>query len=659
MKKPIALTLCSLLIAVLSGCSNDSSKAKTPNTFTNITFNSASFVYDGTAKSIYVDNAPEFATVTYDGNEQINAGKYTVTAHVSAQDYTTLDLSATLTITKATFTDITFENQSFEYDGEPHSIYVTGAPSNATVTYTNNNKTSVGVYTVTARISNSNYNTLTKTATMTITGKTITGITFNDQTYEYDGKSHSLAISGELPTGVTVSYSGNGKTDSGTYTVTATLSGEGYETLVLKAKLTITPFPVKNPGYLFDACFVYDGQNHSIEVTSVPYGATVTYKCTNATGTNTFKEPGIYKIEATVSINKNQASTLKATMIIVENATIGVDPNKTALTIDENLTWDDLYNALSGWNFTYDYYDGCYDVENLDDPRPSDLFTEDCKDHQLTSHFVTDGKEAYFKNHSTYSEPYYYSYDYYKEIGDDMLHLHFHEDGASTNIEKFPKDAFIETVSQPEAANAFIAIQRGENGEIEMGVEKEEKPGDVGYPFIEDDKFVVLMEHPRTISTGYRYFYKIYKFYNIGNTKLEISSNGMPSTDYVQNECGFMAYRLGGVLYRNAGFGTASNIKYYYTAQLYVSYRIKVFLKPGTYTVLPYIYNHPVMAIVHYSYYGQYYNYDQSGYTFNLYIDEELNYQGEYSDLGTLSKLDIKDVVNHGGLVNYYSDWHQ
>jgi hypothetical protein len=43
-----------------------------------------------------------------------------------------------------------------------------------------------------------------------------------------------------LPTGTTVSYANNSRTDAGTQEVTATISGSNYTTLELKADLTIT-----------------------------------------------------------------------------------------------------------------------------------------------------------------------------------------------------------------------------------------------------------------------------------------------------------------------------------------------------------------------------------------------------------------------------------
>ena len=75
-------------------------------------------------------------------------------------------------------TGITFNNGTFTYDGTAHSIFVSGAPAGATVTYTitdiqnntqpGNSAVNVGVYTVTAIISMANYNNLELQATLTI-----------------------------------------------------------------------------------------------------------------------------------------------------------------------------------------------------------------------------------------------------------------------------------------------------------------------------------------------------------------------------------------------------------------------------------------------------------------------------------------------------------
>ncbi len=70
----------------------------------------------------------------------------------------------------------------------------------------------------------------------------MSGVALESQTFIYDGQPKSLAITGTLPTGVVVAYDGNGKTEVGVYTVTATFTGDtaNYEPIpALTATLTI------------------------------------------------------------------------------------------------------------------------------------------------------------------------------------------------------------------------------------------------------------------------------------------------------------------------------------------------------------------------------------------------------------------------------------
>ena len=68
----------------------------------------------------------------------------------------------------------------------------------------------------------------------------ISGLTFSNAEYTYDGTEKALSVNGELPDGVSITYSGiRCGTDAGEYTATATISGDGYKTLTLSAKLTI------------------------------------------------------------------------------------------------------------------------------------------------------------------------------------------------------------------------------------------------------------------------------------------------------------------------------------------------------------------------------------------------------------------------------------
>lgn len=71
----------------------------------------------------------------------------------------------------------------------------------------------------------------------------MSGIRFENKVYAYDGEEHALVISGELPEGVSVSYSANKLTEVGSIEVTASFrsSAKYYEPIPdMKATLTIT-----------------------------------------------------------------------------------------------------------------------------------------------------------------------------------------------------------------------------------------------------------------------------------------------------------------------------------------------------------------------------------------------------------------------------------
>ncbi len=170
--------------------------------------------------------------VTITGNTETNAGNgYTVS--ISSKDSNTTaskNADTTWSIAKADYNmeGVTFENDSITYDGESHTLTIsedslpTGEDGiKVTVTYSATsgdvNITNVGSVEITATFAttSTNYNTpAVKTATLTIekANYDMTGVTFTDSTIPYDGKSHTLTVSGELPTGaddiqVTVTYS--------------------------------------------------------------------------------------------------------------------------------------------------------------------------------------------------------------------------------------------------------------------------------------------------------------------------------------------------------------------------------------------------------------------------------------------------------------------
>ncbi|WP_035484516.1 MBG domain-containing protein, partial [Algoriphagus marincola] len=123
----------------------------------------------------------------------------------AGSNYTINFIPSNFAITRATITGITFTGGSFVFDGSAKSLAITGTlPTGTSVAYTNNGRTDVGTQEVTATITGSNYNTLVLTADLTITPADITGITFEDGSFVFDGTEKSIEISGTLPAGTSV-----------------------------------------------------------------------------------------------------------------------------------------------------------------------------------------------------------------------------------------------------------------------------------------------------------------------------------------------------------------------------------------------------------------------------------------------------------------------
>ncbi len=233
---------------------DDSDEQNTKSEFNDAVFASATYTYDGNSHILAeVSGIPEGTTVTYTNRkEYTDVGSYQASAKLVKDGYNDKTINATLTITPATFNDITFENQDFIYDGQPHSISIDGTlPSTASVIYSSNvsgitnEATDIGEYLITAKITDKNFNDLVLNATLTINRASFSGISFTDREFEYDGQPHSITITGTLPSTASVSYSSNVSgitneaTDIGEYLITAKITDKNFNDLELTATLTI------------------------------------------------------------------------------------------------------------------------------------------------------------------------------------------------------------------------------------------------------------------------------------------------------------------------------------------------------------------------------------------------------------------------------------
>ena len=287
---------------------------------------------------------PDGVTVSYEGNGQTEVGDWTVTANFTGDpSYKPIpSMTATMTIKKPEekpsydMTGVKFESQTFVYDGQAHSIFVSGKlPDGVTVSYEGNGQTEVGDWTVTANFTGDpSYKPIpSMTATMTIKkpeekpSYDMTGVKFESQTFVYDGQAHSIFVSGKLPDGVTVSYEGNGQTEVGSYTVTANFTGDpSYKPIPsMTATLSITKANYNMSGVSFDdATEYYNAREYSIYISgTLPAGVTVSYEG------NGQSEVGDWTVTANFTgdtKNYNDIPSMTATLHILERDAGPVDP---------------------------------------------------------------------------------------------------------------------------------------------------------------------------------------------------------------------------------------------------------------------------------------------------------------------------------------------
>ena len=229
-----------------------------------VLFEDGTFEFDGTNLYLAVaGDLPDGVEVYYLYNGKSGVGTYTVIARFTAPDAVNYepipDLAATLTIVlPPTKIEVPTAVSGLVYDGAAQIGVVEGVG----YALVGNVATNAGSYTATATPEDgyvwADGTTAAQTIEWSIAKATydMSGISFNSMTVKADGTAKSLEITGTLPDGVTVTYSGNDKTEPGTYVVTAKFAGDetNYEsipdktaTLIIEKKSEPTPPSPKPP----------------------------------------------------------------------------------------------------------------------------------------------------------------------------------------------------------------------------------------------------------------------------------------------------------------------------------------------------------------------------------------------------------------------------
>ena len=218
-----------------------------------IVFEDTTLIYNGEIRAIEATNVPEGVTVTYDAyeydrdiriNKVVNAGKYRIVAHftdASANYKKIPDKQAVLTIKKADYDVSIIELKDVErvYDGSNYEAKIeheSDLPMGVSPRYSYlneqgnkvNSNAAAGTYTIVCDFVGgdfNNYNDIPSLkATLTVKQRTINvseAVTFESKVVNFDEAAHPLAITGNLPTGVTVTYENNENVQAGEYEVKA------------------------------------------------------------------------------------------------------------------------------------------------------------------------------------------------------------------------------------------------------------------------------------------------------------------------------------------------------------------------------------------------------------------------------------------------------
>ena len=340
------------------------------------------------------------------------------------------------------------------------------------------------------------------------------------------------------------------------------------------------------------------------------------------------------------------------TITSIPTNVINTDSNKTPLALSEPLMWDPIFNELLKGNYTLLIHSGSWDSDAPEVKKESGYTIVAC-----------DGKNAFTNYHydGSDSDPAYDSYTLYTNCGDDIVVSIFNEyNTGGVSHEKFPAAGMNETVIQYYVAKAFVSLQKDEDdGSILPSIDMDDYYKDVGTATLENGRLVVTMQHPRNLDNGEkRYFYEVFEFYNIGNTKLDIPNNYFLSAEAIAQlkRTDDIIY-IDGVAYSYRLRTTYNSGSTFIARTLLLHYQ-QLIVKPGVHYVLPDIYGEVVKRIVYNWYTEQIVSLnDMTGYELNLYFNEDGDYQGEYASYGSLEYVS-SGFTSHDGIFHYYDEWH-
>ena len=247
----IVLVLCLSVSACKKDKGDDNTGGQTPSVeitkelLEALPFNDLTVAYDGNKHSILIDNIYEDqgVTITYTNNEQTTPGTYNVSAAIKCDGVKTVYKRAVLTIEKGLSSIEVPETQTFNLStGTPAITYtnVHNTKQNLVVIDENGKQVKVselvkpGVYALEVYLpSNVYYNESNHVNVEFTVIKSQFDVVYESKKVIADGNTHTLELTGTIPSGYTVEYENNSGSVDGKYFAVAKIkdsSGNLVET---------------------------------------------------------------------------------------------------------------------------------------------------------------------------------------------------------------------------------------------------------------------------------------------------------------------------------------------------------------------------------------------------------------------------------------------
>ena len=344
-------------------------------------------------------------------------------------------------------------------------------------------------------------------------------------------------------------------------------------------------------------------------------------------------------------ISSSQKEELESAIVSSSSSTSSLEDTSSSneqFKFNKDLKYDDFYNELNKKNFTLNIEIGSRQI-----------YGDESIIYEPSIYETIEIEEGIFYHKIDYIEEDEYIYDTLEvaKIIDGKVHIALTNlYNNSINYYKIPLEAFYDTFINKFIATPFAYLTKSEEGGF-LNSSLDFYRKEYSEYSIKDNTFNLEIYnyyfHEEFTNSEVTY----YSYSNIGNTKINIDEELFLSVDYEDYD--IRNFEQKGIEY-----------SYYdneFKADISLSYFDLVCVEKGAHTIYPEVYDIPVTTI-YFPYYV--YNKDFEGYEYNVYFNEELIYQGDYSYIGEIktsigtSRYDaIEFFTENNGKFNYYGTW--